>query len=71
MVVPKEEAQAAAEDLVVHRKGKGEDRGVAALVPVAPASVPNAVSNCLMRWVARASKWCVLNAARLWQGIGS
>ena len=71
MAVPKEEAQAAAEDLVVHRKGKGEDRGVAALVPVVPASVPNAVNNYLMRWVGRASKRCVLNAAQRWQGIDS
>ena len=56
MVVPKEEAQAVAEDLAARLKGKGEVRGVVALVPVAPASVPNAVSSYLMRWVGRASK---------------
>ena len=71
MVVPKEEAQAVAEDPVARLKGKGEVREVVALVPVAPASVPNAVSSYLMRWVGRASKRCALNAARLWQGIDS
>jgi len=56
VVVPKEEAQAVAEDPVARLKGKGEVRGVVALVPVAPASVPNAVSSYLMRWGGRASK---------------